>query len=152
MFEPHPPGIKWFTVERLFASAFLISPPIILGSVAQSALGRGLENLMKGGASPSTEVRAGKKAQFSAGMAVLVRGGNEAAKPEQPEPRASTPGLHRAKRLLKGSLILADLLLVGLVIYLVFRSHGTFGFVEVSLCVIAVVMGSWLTCLALWLE
>jgi len=108
---------------------------------------------MKGGASPSTEVRIGKKAQFSAGMAVLVRGGNEAAKPEAlPEPRASTVGLHRGKRLLKGSLILADLLLLGLVIYLVFRSHGTFGFVEVSLCVIAVVMGSWLTCLALWLE
>jgi hypothetical protein len=74
-------------------------------------------------------------------------------KPEAPkEPRASTAGLHRGKRLLKGSLILADLLLLGLVIYLVFRSHGTFGFVEISLCVIAVMMGSWLTCLALWLE
>jgi len=53
---------------------------------------------------------------------------------------------------LKGSLILADLLLLGLVICLVFRNHGAFGFVEVSLCVIAVVMGSWLTCLALLLE
>ena len=95
----------------------------------------------------------GKKAQLSAGMAVLLRGGNEAAKPEAPpEPRASTVGLHRGKRLLKGSLILADLLLLVLVIYLVFKSHGTFGFVEISLCVIAVVMGSWLTCLALWLE
>ena len=137
----------------MFASVFLIFRHIIFGTVAKSALGRGLENLMKGGASPSTEVRIGKKAQFSAGMAVLVRGGNEAAKPEaQPEPRASTPGLHRGKRLLKGSLILADLLLLGLVIYVVFRSHGTFGFMEISLCVIAVVMGSWLTCLALWLE
>ena len=108
---------------------------------------------MKGGASPSTEVRIGKKAQFSAGMAVLVRGGNEAAKPEAPpEPRASTVGLDRGKRLLKGSLILADLLLLGLVICLVFRRHGSLGFMEISLCVIAVVMGSWLTCLALWLE
>src|SRR6266566_2126477 len=108
---------------------------------------------MNGAASPSTEVRMRKKSQLSAGMAVLLRGGNEAAKPEaQPEPRASTPGLHRGERLLKGSLILADLLLLGLVICLVFRSHETFGFVEISLCVIAMVMGSWLTCLALWLK
>jgi len=108
---------------------------------------------MKGDASPSSEVRRGKKAELSPGMAALVRGGQEPAGPEAlPEPRVSTPGLRRGKRLLKGSLILADLLLLGLAIYLVFRSQGTFGFVEVTLCVIAVVMGSWLTCLALWLE
>jgi hypothetical protein len=53
-----------------------------------------------------------------------------------------------SKRLLRGSLVVADLLLVGLAARLAIKAHGHLGFAEVALCVVAVGMGAWLACLA----
>jgi len=43
-----------------------------------------------------------------------------------------------------------ELLLFALAARLVFTANGHFGFLEIALCVIAVGMGAWLSCLALW--
>jgi hypothetical protein len=43
----------------------------------------------------------------------------------------------------------ADLLLLALAARLV-SAKGHIGFVEVALCVVALGLGAWLTCLAIW--
>jgi len=91
-------------------------------------------------------------AKVSPGMAALLRRdqGTPAAetapdaKPLEPKPRARLP-------LLKPSLVLADLLLVALAACLAWRK-GSFGLVEIGLCFLALGLGAWLACLALWFD
>ena len=94
-------------------------------------------------------------------MATLLRGSSDDAKAEdQLSPEASAtadpasspcPSPARPRnRLIRGSLIVTDLLLFALAARLVFKANGHFGFLEIALCVIAVGMGAWLSCLALW--
>jgi hypothetical protein len=96
-----------------------------------------------------------EKAKVTPGMAALLRGGNgegkepEATKKEIPEELA---GRARKRMLIQGSLFAADLVVVGLVARLAFVSHGKFGFVEVTLSILALAIGGWLSCLALWLK
>jgi hypothetical protein len=46
----------------------------------------------------------------------------------------------------------ADLLVIGLVARLALVSHGRFGVIEVVLSILALAVGAWLSCLALWLK
>lgn len=107
-------------------------------------------------ASPRPETPSDKPAQVTPGMAALLRGGNGDARAHSQTGEADDPVKTRAaarkRKLIQVSLIVADLLLIGLVARLAFVSHGGFGFVEVSLCVVALTIGAWLSCLALWLK
>jgi hypothetical protein len=96
---------------------------------------------------PADSAPSAKPANISPGMAALLRGekeptaeDNHAAEPHKPSP---------GRAMLKVSLMLADFLLVLLAGCLALRK-GSFGFLEISLCVVALVLGAWLTCLAIW--
>jgi len=49
-------------------------------------------------------------------------------------------------------LILADVLLVGLAVFLVRQLPRPLGLGGIALCVAAMVIGGWLACVALWLD
>jgi hypothetical protein len=74
----------------------------------------------------------------------------EAETPKPPSEEPPVPLLRQPW--LRLSLIGADLLLLGLAARLILRAHGRVGWVEILLCVVAVGMGAWLSCLALWRE
>jgi hypothetical protein len=136
--------------------------------VPKPALGRKFVNLMKGlQAASSSAEHAASSARLSPGMAKLLRGDNgapghsqrpgsttEAASPvgHGPDvPTASSALLHRRrKRLLRASLLLADLVLF--VMAARGMRHRPVGVGGIALCVLAVALGAWLTCLALWPE
>jgi hypothetical protein len=126
------------------------------GFVAKPALGRGLENLMNQGKGTAASAESGQEGpSLSPGMATLLKAGNGGPKPQERSP--TEPALEesarsgaRDRRSLRISLVLADLLLVGLAASLVFKSGGHFGFIETLLCVAALALGAWLSCLALW--
>lgn len=105
--------------------------------------------------SPSGET-ASQPPSLSPGMATLLSGGNGADKPSSSAAPAAQeplpPAPLRGKRLLQTSLFLADLLLLGLTMWLIFKTQGPFGFIGTALCVVAVILGAWLSCLALWLD
>ena len=118
----------------------------------KAGLGRGLGTLMNGTKEPTAAASApeegpGRKAEnLSPGMAALMRGrgpgqptGNEEAK--RP---AVSPGL----KLVRVSLVLADLLLVALAARLAIKGGGPLGFIGAALCVLAVGLGAWLFWLA----
>jgi hypothetical protein len=125
--------------------------------MAKSALGRGLQNLMK---EPPVAARpenpCEKAAQVTPGMAALLRGGNgeikASSQPDEADDPAKTQAAARKGKMVQTSLVLADLLLMALVARLAFVSHGRFGMVEVFLCGLALAVGAWLSCLALWLK
>lgn len=56
------------------------------------------------------------------------------------------------RRLVQGSLIGTDAFLAGIAAYLAFSNKHPFGFIEAMVCLLAILAGCWLTCLALWLE
>jgi hypothetical protein len=89
-------------------------------------------------------------------VAALLRGGNGDAKTQSQSAETDDPvktqAAARKRKMVQASLVVADLLLTGLVARLAFVSDGRFGFVEVVLCVAALAIGAWLSCLALWLK
>ena len=94
-----------------------------------------------------------RPANLSPGMATLLRGNQSDPRTgTEPEPKPAEepkqPPGHRYG-LFRLSLILADLLLVALAACLAWRK-GSFGFFEIALCILALALGAWLTCLALW--
>ena len=97
-----------------------------------------------------------EKAKVTPGMAALLRGGNgEGKEPELTnKAEAAEDYAQRARKrmLIQGSLFAADVLVIGLVARLAFVSHGRFGVVEVTLSILALAIGAWLSCLALWLK
>ena len=113
--------------------------------------------MMKGAKGPPREgERAPEPASLTPGIAALLRRGNgepktEGQPPAPPQP-AAPPGPTRGRRRLRISLWLADLLLLGLAARLVFRAHGSLGTLEAVLCVVALLLGAWLSCQALWLD
>jgi hypothetical protein len=128
-----------------------------------------LGNLLEGAkAQPSAEPveQGGNRASHSPGLAALLHGPNapadasSQAKPESPQPAAEsapslcgpTPLRLRRKRLFQASLVLGDVVLLGLAAGLFFNTSSHLGCLGAALCVAAVLMGAWLTCLALWLE
>jgi hypothetical protein len=126
-------------------------------NMAKTGLGRGLQHLMKDPPASRVSETPSQKTEVSPGMAALLRGGNGAAKepqnggkPEQAEEsRAAT---RRNRRIIQASLFVADLLVIGLVARLAFVSHGRFGLIEITLSILALAIGAWLSCLALWLK
>jgi ABC-type tungstate transport system substrate-binding protein len=74
-------------------------------------------------------------------------------------PQREAPGTPAAwfhsrtrRRLVQASLFLADLFLAALIVGLLLKIRGPLGFLALALCVLALALGAWLTCLALWLE
>ncbi len=102
--------------------------------------------------SPSSEQPAGTPAKLSPGMATLLRAGNGHQEKLPTEPGEPARRVPKSRRLLRLSLCLADVLLLGLAARLAFKNGGSFGWLEIALCSIAVLIGAWLTCLALWLD
>jgi hypothetical protein len=87
-------------------------------------------------------------------MATLLRQSNGTPVPEVPhQPDASArQAAVRHKSLVRISLIVADLCLFGFAALMVLGKRGSLSAVEIALCVVAVALGAWLTCLALWME
>jgi hypothetical protein len=107
---------------------------------------------------PLPAARPRQPAALSPGMATLVRGGNGAPKapptvfPVSTADSSAAQGFLPAKRLLQAALFLADILLAGLAVRLVFRAAGPLGTIDTALCVGAVGLGAALSCLAVWLD
>ena len=125
--------------------------------MAKSALGRGLQHLMKDRPNPADPQKPSEKIQVTPGMVALIRGGNgetnqQAPATQLPVDARALAAAVRTKKFLKASLLIADFLLVVLVTRLAFVSHGHFGLFEVTLSVFALAIGAWLSCLALWLK
>jgi hypothetical protein len=125
--------------------------------MAKSALGRGLGHLMKEGATAPPE-NGSEMPQVTAGMAALLRGGNGGAKGEEGsedldrKDAENAAARSRKRKLVQASLVIADVLLIVLVVRLAFVSHGHLGFFEIVLCILALSIGAWLSCLALWMK
>jgi hypothetical protein len=123
--------------------------------MAKTGLGRGLNHLMKerpASAGPPGPNDSPEKAKVTPGMAALLRGGNGEGKETESEIAEDRAGRARKRMLIQGSLFVADILVIGLVARLAFVSHGHFGAMEVALSVLALAIGAWLSCLALWLK
>src|SRR2546425_11761154 len=101
---------------------------------------------------PAAPTSGDQPPSLSPGIATLLRGPNGGStNPEaQTEAQSQVAEKPGRKRMLRASLVLADLLLFALAARLVFRSHGHFGFIEVALCLAALGLGAWLSCLAIW--
>ena len=102
--------------------------------------------MMKGAkTSPPPTEPAAEPASLTPGMAALLRRGNGGPKPEdqpqEPPPPPAAPERPRGRHWLRTSLWLADVLLLGLAVRLVFQPGGSFGFIEAALCVVAVLLG-----------
>ena len=77
-------------------------------------------------------------------MSLLLRGRNGEEKPEHHQ--------QNRKRLVQFSLVVADLLLFGLATLLIVNAGGHLGFVEIAVSVLALALGAWLSCLAIWIK
>lgn len=103
------------------------------------------------------------------GVATLFKVGAAEAKGELAEPKETDPALNpggstkddsalpnshfRAhRRLIKGSLVTADLVIVGLVAWVLLVPGRPVTTLEILLSSLAVMLGAWLTCLALLLD
>jgi len=111
---------------------------------------------MKERPAPASPEELPRKAEVTAGMAALIRGGNGEAKEPKPADKSPAeecrPARRRSRILIQASLFVADLLVIGLVARLALVSHGRFGVIEVVLSILALTVGAWLSCLALWLK
>ena len=98
----------------------------------------------------------GNPPRLTPGVATLLRGNNAAQeKPGSAEPQpsngeATKPTPAKLGGAVRVSLIVADLLLLALAARLVIKAKGHLGFTEISLCVVALGLGAWLSCLAFW--
>jgi hypothetical protein len=125
--------------------------------MAKSALGRGLQHLMKERSASTGQAQPPEKPPVTPGMAALLRGKNGEAKEQgsdksQPSDPENVSAATRKRNLIQASMFLADIFLLVLVARLAFVSHGHFGLFEVALCIIALAIGAWLSCLALWMK
>jgi hypothetical protein len=143
-FYSHPPGTPRF----LFSTKLVILHPE-LRIVPKPALGRGLGTLMKRAQpAPSSEEPAKPPESLSPGVASLFRGGN--GEENNANDALEKQATHKRKRLVRISLFFADAVLFALAAVLVIKAHGRVGFAGIAVCVLAVTLGAWLSCLALW--
>jgi hypothetical protein len=100
-----------------------------------------------------------KTPEMTPGVATLFQGA-KACPPRQPnsdnppqfiQPNASG-GRSRIGKTVKVSLVAGDLAILGLVAWLLLGSGKPLTTTEILICVLAVVLGAWLTCLALYLD
>jgi hypothetical protein len=131
--------------------------------VAKPALGRGLGKLMKEAqAPPPLNDPVSKSGTAPAGVATLLRGVKDPVKPSlsivqplaKPQPRGgeAARGQSRSNLPMRISLVLADVVMIGLVAHIAFYRTEPLGWLELTLCIIAMVLGAWLACLALWVD
>ena len=88
-------------------------------------------------------------------MASLLRKPAAETEPEGNAPvevsKGNEPSAPRAlSSNLRISLVIADVVLLALAARMVMKNPGRLGIVEVALCVLAIGLGAWLTCMALW--
>ena len=137
-------------------------------SEGKSALGRGLGHLLKSAEPPPASTQTGgQSSTVTPGMAALLRvdqAGKPASPPaakSEPKPATADPGptstapaaeVPFAKWMFRASLIFADLLLFGLAAWLILKGGHPLTWLQIALCILAVAMGAWLTCLGLWGE
>ena len=96
--------------------------------------------------------------RLTPGMAALLRGNDANPKAEPKDQVKSSPDAKPAlpppatprSRAVQISLIVADLLLLALAARLVLKAKGHLGLIEIALCIVALGLGAWLSCLALW--
>jgi len=94
--------------------------------------------------------------RLTPGMATLFRGSGspKSETKDQPpangQPSAPSPSPAWRSRAVQISLIVADALLLALAARLVLKDNGHLGFIEITLCVVALGLGAWLSCLAIW--
>jgi len=136
-------------------------------SEGKSALGRGLGHLLKSAEPPTASTQTGGQAStVTPGMAALLRvdqagkpASSPAAKSESklagadPVPSSTNAPAAEApftKWMFRASLIFADLLLFGLAAWLILKGGHPLSWLQIALCILAVTMGAWLTCLGLW--
>ena len=96
-----------------------------------------------------------ERASLSPGLASLLRRANGSGEMEIPvpvQPARAGAFFSLSGRLIQVSLFLADALLVGLATWMVLGSRGRLGWGGGFLCLAALSVGAWLSCLALWLE
>ena len=114
-------------------------------------------------APPSSSQPVSKPETGSTGVATLMRGVKTPAKPSltivQPlakrQPRGGEAACGQSQRSnlpMRISLVLADLVMIGLVARMAFQSTEPLGWLELTLCILAMVLGAWLACLALWVD
>jgi hypothetical protein len=106
--------------------------------------------MKEGRASPASSEPASKAGNLSPGVGVLLRGANGTPKAARTD-EDSQGGRQRNfqwKRLIQLSLCLADLVLLGLAARLALKANGPMGGTDLTFCVIALVLGAGLTCLA----
>ena len=136
-------------------------------SEGKSALGRGLGHLLKSAQPPPDSTQTGgQSSTVTPGMAALLRVDQEGkpasspatkseSKPAGEDPSPPTPAAPPAevpftKWMFRASLIFADLLLFGLAAWLILKGGHPLSWLQIALCILAVAMGAWLTCLGLW--
>jgi hypothetical protein len=129
--------------------------------VSKSALGRGLGRLLGGNVHGSPKADSAPKTPvMSPGVATLFQGG-KGANPEKPSgtgrPAEQTesglgPPTPRISRMVKVSLVAGDVAILCLVAWLLLGSGKPLTSIEILISVLAVVLGAWLTCLALFLD
>lgn len=138
--------------------------------MSKPALGRGLGQLLgKDAPSDPKAAPTSKTPGMTPGVAALFKVGEAKPHRESHEPSATAeppdtaihrkihppshnPGLAGRRRLVKVSLIAADISIVGLVAWLLLGSSKPLTNLEILISVLAMVFGAWLTCLALFLD
>ena len=128
--------------------------------MSKSALGRGLGNLLEdakvtgrpptAGAPTATE----NEPQVDPGLSVLLQGSapNGPATPKvAPATRPDKPGHAGNHTLLRWSLVGADVVVCALVLLFAAAKPGRLSTVELLLCVLAMGVGAWLSCVAVML-
>ena len=106
--------------------------------------------MKEGRASPASSEPKNPAADLSPGMGVLLRGGNGTPKGADQSENSQIISHRNArwKKLIQISLILADLVLLGLAGRLALKANGPLGSTDLAFCIIALVLGAGLTCLA----
>lgn len=128
--------------------------------MSKTALGRGLGNLMQGTKVAGSQMDSSsasaspEEVNVDPGLNSLLRGGKpaetQAVEATAAPAKFDSSHLQRT-RVIQCSLIVADLLLVGLAALIVFKRTVPLGMGEALLCFAAVSLGAWLSCLAVML-
>jgi hypothetical protein len=129
--------------------------------VSKSALGRGLGKLLGGNVHRSPKAdSAPKPPVMTPGVATLFQGGKTESGGKRPENDGEKDGARLqglptgpgTRRMVKVSLIAGDFVILCLVAWLLLGSGKPLTSIEILISVLAVVLGAWLTCLALFLD
>ncbi len=125
--------------------------------MSKSALGRGLGNLLEDAKAAGRSATAGaptateNEPQVDPGLSVLLHGSapNGPATPKVvPAARPDAPSRTANHTLLRWSLVGADVVVCALVLLFAAAKPGRLSTVELLLCLLAMGVGAWLSCVA----